>query len=174
VAETAIIVPLVEAEPAVERWRREYTPSGAAGMPPHVTLLVPFTDSELLTVGRLHEVEAVLAPVEPFRLSLARTARFPGEQEVLYLEPEPAAPFRRMTEALVRRFPEHRPYEERFARVVPHLTVAKSDDADILDEIESAVAAALPIEALADEIWIMALERRMWRKRHAFTLSSLG
>jgi hypothetical protein len=52
-----------EAEPAVGRWQRQHTRAGADGMPPHVTLLIPFADSESLPLAVLW-----LAP-EPAALS---------------------------------------------------------------------------------------------------------
>ena len=39
---TAIVVPVPEAEAVVGDWRRLHTPSGAEGVPAHVTLLAPF------------------------------------------------------------------------------------------------------------------------------------
>jgi 2'-5' RNA ligase superfamily len=168
VAETAIIVPVPEAEPIVGRWRHRYTPSGAAGMPAHITLLVPFTDSEALDVGRTREVERVLARFEQPELSLVGTAYFDGPPIVLYLEPEPAAPFRAMTEALVRAFPKHPPYGDAQAEIVPHLTVATRLEQERLTAIEAEVAAALPLTARPGEAWLMEYTEPVWRLRDRF------
>jgi hypothetical protein len=40
--ETAVVVRAPEAEHAIEAHRRAHTPSGADGMPAHITVLVPF------------------------------------------------------------------------------------------------------------------------------------
>jgi 2'-5' RNA ligase len=135
-------------------------------MPAHITLLVPFTDSAALDVGRTGEVERVLARFEPIELSLMATAYFDGPPLVLYLEPEPAAPFRAMTEALVRAFPEHPPYGDAHAEIVPHLTVATRLEQERLTAIEAEVSAALPITARPGEAWLMEYAEGTWRLRN--------
>jgi 2'-5' RNA ligase len=172
VAETAIIVPVPEAEAVVGAWRRRYTPSGAAGMPAHITLLVPFTDSDALHADETHRVEEVLGQFAPAELSLATAAYFEGPPTVLYLQPEPAAAFREMTNALVRSFPEHPPYGDPAARIVPHLTVATRLTPRELAAIEAEVAAALPIAAQAKEAWLMEYADQIWRVRNRFAFSA--
>jgi 2'-5' RNA ligase superfamily protein len=172
VAETAIIVPVPEAESIVDRWRRRYTPSGAAGMPAHITLLVPFADSDALSPDRSGRVEEVLARFAPIDLSLPATAYFEGPPLVLYLEPVPAAPFRAMTAALVSAFPEHPPYADAHAQIVPHLTVATRLKRDRLAAIEAEVAGALPIHARAREAWLMEYADDAWRLRDRFAFAA--
>jgi 2'-5' RNA ligase len=172
VAETAIIVPVTEAEPIVGRWRRRYTPSGAAGMPAHITLLVPFTDSDTLSADRTGRLEEVLARFEPLELALAATAYFEGPPMVLYLEPVPAAPFRAMTAALVSAFPEHPPYGDADALIVPHLTVATRLKPERLAAIEAEVAAALPINSRPGEAWLMEYADDVWRLRNRFAFAA--
>jgi 2'-5' RNA ligase len=170
VAETAIIVPVPEAEAVVGPWRRRYTPSGAAGMPAHVTLLVPFIDSEGLGAGQTSAVEEVVARFEPIELALTATAYFKGPPMVLYFVPEPAEPFRAMTAALVSFFPEHQPYGGAHSTIVPHLTVATRLEQDRLAAIEAEVAEALPITARLGEAWLMEHGGDAWclRRRFAF------
>jgi 2'-5' RNA ligase len=170
VAETAIIVPVPEAEAVVGHWRRRYTPSGAAGMPAHVTLLVPFIDSESLGVDQTRVVEEVLAKFDPIELSLTATAYFEGPPIVLYLVPEPAEPFRAMTSALVSSFPEHPPYGDAHATIVPHLTVATRLARERLAAIEAEVAGALPITARLSEAWLMEQRGHAWCLRSRFPL----
>ena len=49
---------------------------------------------------------------------------------VVYLEPDPAEPFVRLTRELVERFPDHQPYNGTFTadEVIPHVTVVHTDD----------------------------------------------
>jgi 2'-5' RNA ligase len=152
-ARTAIVIAVPEAEPAVGLLRRRHTLDGAQGMPPHVTLLIPFADTDDVPVD---EVRAVIGDVEPFDFELTETRRFESADEaVVWLAPVPAEPFVALTEALVRAFPEYQPYGGEFADVVPHLTVAATRDRRVLDAIEREVAAALPIHAQARAISIV-------------------
>jgi 2'-5' RNA ligase len=171
-AETAIIVPVPEAESVVGRWRRRYTPSGAAGMPAHITLLIPFTDSDVLDADETSRAKEVLARFTPTELSLAATAYFEGPPTVLYLQPEPAAPFRKMTEALVQAFPEHTPYGDPDAQIVPHLTVATRLGREELAAIEGELAGKLPISARASEAWLMEHAEQGWRLRDRVAFSA--
>lgn len=140
-------VTVPEAEPVVGEWRLQYTLDAPAGIPAHVTVLSPFVPSE--QVGEVEERIAELVATAPaFDLAFAKTARFP---EVLYLDPEPAEPFVALTQALAARWPEYPPYEGAFETVVPHLTVAESEDAALLDRIASAVEPHLPVTTRVHE-----------------------
>jgi 2'-5' RNA ligase superfamily len=150
VAETAIVVIVPEAEPAVGRWQRQHTRAGADGMPPHVTLLIPFADSESLPLA---EVGEVLGGFAPFAFALTEPRRFVGpDAAVLWLAPEPAALFVALTEALARRFPDYQPYGGVFDEIVPHLSVAVSADEGLLGRIERDIAPVLPIAATANNV----------------------
>jgi 2'-5' RNA ligase len=141
-------------------------------MPAHVTLLVPFRDSDVLGVDEERRAGEVLARFAPLELSLAAAAYFEGPPTVLYLEPEPPGPFREMTEALVGEFPEHPPYGDVHATIVPHLTVATRLGREDLAAIEAEVAAALPITARATEAWLMEYAEEMWRVHSRFAFKA--
>ena len=141
-------------------------------MPAHITLLVPFTDSDALSADRTGRVEEILARFGPIELTLAATAYFEGPPMVLYLEPMPAAPFRAMTAALVSAFPEHPPYGDPHGRIVPHLTVATRLKQERLAAIEAELASALPISARPDEAWLMEYADEAWRLRNRFAFAA--
>jgi 2'-5' RNA ligase len=147
-AETAIIVPVPEAEALIGGYRREHTDEGRHGMIAHVTLLYPFTDTTKLDERRTSAAADVVAAFAAFDFSLASVGRFPANPRVLSLRPEPEAPFRELTRALVRAFPEHQPYGGKYSDPVPHSTIAIGDDA-LLEAIEASVMAELPIAARA-------------------------
>jgi hypothetical protein len=65
-AKTAVVVRVPEAEPVIGRHRRAHTPSGADGMPAHVTVLVPFADSALLVAGMVRELRETLVDAHRF------------------------------------------------------------------------------------------------------------
>jgi 2'-5' RNA ligase len=153
-AETAILVPIPEAAALVDPHRLRLTRAGADGIPPHITLLYPFTDSSLLTNARRREAARIVGSVREFDVSLASSRLFDVDPPILYLAPEPAAPFASLTRALVAAFPEHQPYDGRYPELVPHLTVAIAD-AELLAPIEPELDKGLPIEARVTEAWLM-------------------
>jgi 2'-5' RNA ligase len=176
VAATAIVVPVPEVEPVVERWRRLYTQDGAEGMPPHVTLLFPFVEDDVLVAGQMRELRAILAAFRPFDFSLSSAAEFPasrGGAPVLYLAPKPEGPFRKLTLALVDAFPQHQPYGGQFTDVIPHLTVAATQGAPF-DEILRAVAPALPVEVTAREVHLMRYGDDGWRMKSRLHLGRIA
>jgi 2'-5' RNA ligase len=142
-----VVVTVPEAEPVVRDWRLRHTYDAPLGMPAHVTLLFPFVPADRLG-GAQARVAEVVAAAPAFDVAFASTARFP---EVLYLAPKPAQPFAALTEAIVSEWPEHPPYEGAFETVMPHLTVAESEDSAVLDRISAEVEPQLPIEARVGE-----------------------
>jgi 2'-5' RNA ligase len=138
---SAVLVEVPEAERAVGDWRRRYTLDAPAGIPAHVTILFPFVEPRRLgeTEDRLAEI---IRGTPAFDLVFARAARWP---EILYLEPEPAEPFAALTRAIEREWPDQPPYGGAHETIVPHLTVAESEDSALLDRIAAEVEPYLPI-----------------------------
>jgi 2'-5' RNA ligase len=161
VPSSAVVVIVPEAFEAVGGHYAAHTPAGAAGMPPHITLLIPFTDAEALEPRRVAGLRELLGGFAPFRFQLRRTARFP-DASVLYLAPEPAEPFVELARAVIRRFPEHPPYGGAHPDPVPHLTVAQGDDAT-LARIEADVRPRLPIEAFVSGAALVVQREGQWR-----------
>jgi 2'-5' RNA ligase superfamily len=116
------------------------------GLPPHITLLFPFRPAGGVTPAVEERLARICADLAPVRFELASTGRFPT---VLYATPEPAGPFKRMTEAFVDAWPESPPYDGAFEEVVPHLTVA---DGAPTAALTRRLAAALPVSALARDV----------------------
>jgi 2'-5' RNA ligase len=164
-AETALVVLLPELEPLIGGWRRRYTRDGARGMPPHVTLIIPFADSSEVE-ERLEGIGRVLSDFAPFGVALRETARFP---ELLYLRPEPAEPFVAMTAALADAFPEFPPYGGEFDEIVPHVTVAQSED-EVLAGVERDLLAQLPVKTRCERAWLVENAPTGWRRHTAFAL----
>jgi 2'-5' RNA ligase superfamily len=135
----AVVVPFPGLADVVDEWReRTVVTKPSHGMPPHVTLLVPSEDD----VGAIVEAMAGFAA---FDVRFERLDRFPG---TLWLAPDPGEPFAAMTEALVARWPERRPYGGVFARVIPHLTVAQRE----LDAAAAALGPFLPLQSRAEVV----------------------
>lgn len=157
--ETAVIVPVDAAEVAVAEHRRRLDAAAAWGVPAHVTVLYPFVhpnavDGELL--GRLDEA---LSSVPAFECAFTQCKWF-GEA-ALWLAPQPDQPFRDLTSAVWRAFPEHPPYGGAFDDVVPHLTVGEVSErrrgsVRELREAEAAVRPQLPIDAHVGRVLLIA------------------
>ena len=88
--QSALIVPVPSAEPAVAKWRARHDPSAAFGMPAHVTVLYPFLAPDAITQAVERDLESVLSPHPAFPFRLVGVDRFDG---VLYLEPSRPSPF---------------------------------------------------------------------------------
>jgi hypothetical protein len=166
---TAIVVLVPEADPLIGAIYRVHSKAGADGMTPHVTLLVPFVPSVGLDPAVDARLRTVFASFEPFDYALTRLERFEGG--ILYLAPEPSRPFVDLTNALWRTFPDYPPYEGLHDDVVPHVTVADSDDEDLLARITVDLEPQLPVRCLAEAATIVERGGDLrWRPRVAFPL----
>ncbi len=169
---SAVVVPVEAAEPVVAEHRRRLDPSAPWGVPAHVTVLVPFVPPAAIDDDVLARLAAALATVDAFDCVFARCAWF--DDRVLWLAPEPAAPFCALTAAVVAAFPDHPPYGGAFDDVVPHLTVGerlRATPAD-LRTAEAAVALGLPVHARIDRVLLMAgsHDADSWHTIQAFAL----
>ena len=149
--ESALVVPVPEAEALVKPFRDSHDPSAATGMPAHITLLYPFRPPDKINEAVLESLRDVFAPIAPFRFALGPSRRFP---DVLYLPPEPHEPFRQLTLAIWDRYPETPPYRGKWPEIVPHLSVAQCADTRQLDAVADEFAQAsrgqLPFRSRAD------------------------
>jgi hypothetical protein len=171
-ARTALIVPVCEAEELVGPYRRLLDHTAAWPVPAHVTVLYPFVPPARITDGLIGAVGSCLATARTFTCMFSRVAWF-GE-DVVWLAPDPDAPFRTLTEALWRRFPECPPYRGAFPNPTPHLTVGSSHLADLTDMQRAAhdLQAKLPITARINRVrLIMGTEMPgSWRTVAEFAL----
>ncbi|MFG2296047.1 2'-5' RNA ligase family protein [Streptomyces sp. NPDC048603] len=165
--QTGLVIGVPEAEPAVRGWRERLDPAARAGVPAHVTVLYPFLDESRIDEGLCTALAEVFARHAEFDLRFARCGRFPG---VLYLAPEPDGPLRRLTEAVVARWPEAPPYAGKFTEVVPHLTVVQGEEDEVLDEIEAAVGGRLPFTCRVSSVDLMVYDGVKWQQRASFAL----
>lgn len=133
-------------------------------MPAHITVLFPFLDARRIDAQTTDELARLVNECPRFEFALGAVGRFPG---VLYLAPEPVAPFVALTEQVAARWPDHRPYGGAFDTVIPHLTVCHGDE---VPGLADRLAAALPLASVAEEVALFAEERGRWRLRRRFVL----
>jgi 2'-5' RNA ligase len=144
----AALVLLLE-DPRLAAIRARFDPVGtAAGIPLHITLLIPFGHDE-------DGVEDFFAGWSPLPFSLARVEEFPG---VLWLAPEPDDELRRRILELYARFPHWPPYGGEFPEPIPHATVGKVPEGESQEDVAAEVrAAAEPLLPVAFELHEAAL-----------------
>jgi 2'-5' RNA ligase len=178
--QTALVVEVPAADPAVAPWRRRYDRAARAGVPAHVTVCFPFLppheldDHERDGHERDDDVEealAVLAGATPgFAATFTRVDSF-GEA-VLWLAPEPDEPLRALTRAVCTTF-GLLPYGGAHGGVddaVPHLTVA--EDPPDPAAVRADLAPQLPITQHVRQLTLLqgAFVPGGWRVRRRFPL----
>lgn len=119
---------------------------------PHVPLAEPFADVDTIDEGVLGELRSYFADVVPFPVRVSEVSQFPGGSA--YLAPEPAAPFRHLTQGLARLFPEL-PRPRGTFDLVPHVNVEVGPDEDI-ERLRADLHPWLPVATLAREaaLWL--------------------
>lgn len=172
--ESAILVPVPEAEPVVGRLRAELDRSANRGVPAHVTVLYPFVPPEQITAAVIATAAAAVASVPAFDCRFASTGWF-GD-EVVWLAPEPAGPFSALTAAVHAAFPHYPPFGGAFAEVIPHLTIGDRPEGGpaVLRGAEAQVLPTLPIRTRVSHAWLMTGTQSpdSWRRRAIVALGT--
>lgn len=149
---TALLIPVEAAEPLVGHWRRQFDPSAAHGVPPHITLIFPFLPSGRCNADVRATLRDMLQCVPPFSFQIPGVGSFPG---ILYLAPSPAEPFIDLIRLLAGQFPDAPPYGGAFPTIIPHLTVAHTEDAALRARIIEELMPQLPLACAAEEALLM-------------------
>ena len=168
--QTALIVPIAEAEHAVGPFRASLDRSASWGVPAHVTVLYPFLPPKKINNDVLAALAGIFRSVPPFGVALTHIDWF-GDTAV-WLAPRPDEPFRQLTAAAWRRFPEAPPYEGAHTDVVPHLTIGHDAPKHVLSHAAEAVATYLPITAMITTVRLITgtPQQHSWHTLCEFTL----
>jgi 2'-5' RNA ligase len=174
--ETAVLVLVPEAEGAVAEHRAHLDGAASWGVPAHLSVVYPFVPPADVDEHTLARLAAAIATAPAFDCVFARTDWF-GD-DVLWLAPEPDAPFRTLTKAVVAAFPAHLPYGGMYDEPTPHLTIGERrlGSTAELTAAEDAVRAHLPIRARVDRAVLLAgrPEHNTWQPVAEFLLGSAG
>jgi 2'-5' RNA ligase len=170
---SGLIVEVPEAEHAVGEPRSRLDANARLGIPAHVTVLFPFMPPALIDDAVLARLTRLFAAVPRFGHRLVRTSWF-GD-EVLWLAPENEAPFRLLTDAVHREFPDYPPFGGQFENVVPHLTIADRCPLDQMQSAERRVEKHLPISGVASEVSLMVQcdASGAWTRAASFALDDV-
>jgi 2'-5' RNA ligase len=167
--ESALLVPVPAAEAAVDGLRRKFDPASALGMPAHITVLYPFAPPASMSSSFTEELGAVLEGFEAFEFTLSDVGWF--DDRVMYLAPNPRAPFVELTVEISKAFPDYPPYRGAFSEVVPHLTVGEGGWPTRMRRAARRLERVLPIAAEAHEVLLMAPDGvGHWGVHRAFPL----
>jgi 2'-5' RNA ligase len=151
--ESALIVEVPEAEPAVHRHRKRLDANAPLGIPAHITVLAPFMPLQMIDASVLTQLGKLFADVSPFQFRLDRTDWF--SDHVLWLAPRDPGPFSDLTQRVFRTFPAFPPFEGKHDVVVPHLTVGYGHLVNDMRTAEEAIQDSLPIDARAAAVTLM-------------------
>ncbi len=141
--ESALIVPVPAAEPAVGVLREELDASAPLGVPAHITILYPFMSPELLNHAVIDDLTTMFSQVARFDFALTSVGWF--DTEIVYLAPRPEAAFKRLTALVTERWPDWPPYGGQHPDPTPHLTVGDSEDYASMVAAAAAVGPLLPV-----------------------------
>jgi hypothetical protein len=172
--QTALIVAVPAAEAIVGKHRDHLDVAASWGVPAHLTVLYPFIEpARAEDPGMVAAIGAAVGTIGAFSCSFRRTAWF--DDDVLWLDPDPAQPFRDLTAAVWRAFPDYPPYGGAHDTVVPHLTVGERGlgGRAALVQAERELGTGLPVRTYVDRVLLIAgAEAPMsWRLLHELALS---
>ena len=152
--ESAVVVNVPVAEAVVGRHRERLDQAASWGVPAHVTVLYPFLPPALIDDGVLAALARAVAAVPRFQAKWTRTAWF--DQRVLWVAPDPDAPFRALTAAVVREFPDYPPFGGQYENVVPHLTVGNDAPLEEMLAAERLITPMLPFAMSVTNVQVLA------------------
>ncbi len=170
-SESALLIPIPEAEELVGEFRLAHDPSAEWGVPAHVTVLYPFLEPGNITTERIDELRDLFSGIDPFECVFRESGTFP---RILYLIPEPQDVFVSLTRLIEARWPDYPAYGGQFEEVVPHLSVAHDVDEERIEEIVAAIKPGLPIRGEAKEVHLIVggNEGTGWESGHRFRLGA--
>lgn len=170
-SESALILVIPEAEELVSPYRLLHDSSASVGVPAHVTVLYPFILPQDIGESQLARLAKLFVAQPAFDLRFERTARFP---DVLYLEPLPPEPVIALVELVTAAYPDYPPYGGLHPTIIPHLTIAKSGDDELLQALDVEITAlgskSLPIQSHISQVTLYEKRDERWEQRTSFLL----
>jgi len=171
---SAIVVP-IRLPAALRTLMLRESATARLGVPSHVTLLFPFVPAESILPDVVATARRVIGAAPAFDVAFAEVRRFepdPGAAEgVVWLAPEPSAPFLSLIDRLWKAFPNYPPYGGTFDEVIPHVTIA-DDDAARMEANAAEAASHLPFgRRVSAAVLIVEDADGRWRTRRRFLLA---
>lgn len=165
--ETALVITVRGLPAAVPEARRRLDPTAALGVPEHITVLYPFVPPGGLDEGVAARLMMLCSRTGAFDFELVAVRWF-GE-EVLWLAPEPADPFRALTLRIAVEFGTP-PYGGVYENVVPHMTVAHRAPVGEMRVAAETIGPLLPQRDRATELALFGGGPDGWKELRRFPL----
>jgi len=150
---TVLLARVPTADPVVAAFGRFVPPEWDGRPYAHVTALGPFAPPSTLTPALLHRIGALIWTHLPVTVGLSRLEQF--SDGMVWLAPDDPKPFRALTEALWRAFPDYPPYGGQFDEVIPHLSLGRLPGSIDLEAVGTVVAPLLPLRAVVDTVQLV-------------------
>jgi hypothetical protein len=122
--------------------------------------------------GALATIAAVAAGLPPIDATFGEAGRF--RSDVVWLRPEPAAAFERVSDGVLAAFPDCAPYRGAHARRTLHLTVASRLRGREADRLLLDVGAVLPLHDRVDRLTLMSETGSGWSEVRSWPLADDG
>lgn len=152
-SQSGLIIEVPEAEPAVGGHRDILDANARLGVPAHLTVLFPFMPPAHIDWTVYEALGQLFGRISAFDFRLTHTGWF-GD-DVLWLGPEDAQPFRALTELVQEAFPDYAPFKGQFADVIPHLTIAHRSKRAHMEAAGRSVEQDLPIVCRAHKVTLI-------------------
>jgi hypothetical protein len=171
--ESALLIVVPAAEPAVGRHRLAHDVAARVGVPAHITVAYPFKPTELLDDGDVSVLAELCATTRALEITFSGTGWF-GD-DVLFLEPDDAAAIVALTRRVERAFPDHPIYGGVHDDIHPHLTVGHGVGGAVLRAVEREIRPHLPLTQTVTgvELWRgppLVSQAPGWHRVRAFAL----
>jgi hypothetical protein len=149
---SVLVVPVPQLEDFIRartaHYDTDYLSSDPGFTHAHITALGPFLD--LVSAAAVQAIAGIVNDVEPYEFTLAEMDTFPNG--IIHLVPDPAEPFRELTQRLWEAFPSCPPYGGQFDDVRPHLTLDQRSDSITEASTRDLLGDAIPATCLAERL----------------------
>jgi hypothetical protein len=167
---TVLLARVPAADPVVAAFGRLVPPEWNGTPYAHVTALGPFAPPSSLTPAQLDLIGALIGEHLPVTVDLLQLERFPDG--MVWLAPEDPKPFRALTEALWRAFPNYPPYGGQFDEVIPHLSLGRLPIGIDVEAFGSVVAPLLPVRTVVDTVQLVLWSTERVDVLHEWTVDA--
>ena len=168
---TGLVLPFPKLEHHIAEFRREAILPTMYGLMAHLTVIFPFMPQDKVTTAVSQTLTSLFQQIEPIAYTLDGLARFPG---VLYLKMVDERPFIHLIQAVEQAFPAYPSFGGEYDTIVPHVTVAKTDDNQALEHLEARFVKQFPnlltVSGCCGEVWLIEKVGDNYQKQTTFQL----